>query len=93
MAEPFYRANVLVCGGTGCTRSESLEVMAGMTKEIARRGLTNEVRIVQTGCRGFWRDGTGYDDLPGGTFYCQVQPEMSRQSSKRHWSRGESSGA
>jgi len=53
MAEPFYRANVLVCGGTGCSASESLEVMSAMTKEIARRGLTNEVRVVQTGCRGF----------------------------------------
>jgi len=53
MAEPFYRANVLVCGGTGCTSSESLEVIQAMTKEISRRGLGNEVRVVQTGCRGF----------------------------------------
>ena len=53
MAEPFYRANVLVCGGTGCTASDSQEVTAGMNKEIARRGLEREVRVVPTGCRGF----------------------------------------
>jgi NADP-reducing hydrogenase subunit HndC len=52
MAEQFYRANVLVCGGTGCTASESLDVIQALNKEIARRGLAKEVRVVQTGCRG-----------------------------------------
>jgi NADH:ubiquinone oxidoreductase subunit E len=49
MAEPFYRANVLVCGGTGCTASDSEEVISGLVKEIARRGLEKEVRVVPTG--------------------------------------------
>ena len=48
MAEPFYRANVLVCGGTGCTATDSLALINGMNKEIARRGLEKEVRVVQT---------------------------------------------
>ena len=74
MAEPFYRANVLVCGGTGCTASESMEVIQAMTKEVARRGLSNEVRIVQTGCRGFCAMGPVMIIYPEGTFYCQVQP-------------------
>ena len=74
MAEPFYRANVLVCGGTGCMSSESLEVIQAMTKEISRRGLGNEVRVVQTGCRGFCAMGPVMIIYPEGTFYCQVQP-------------------
>jgi NADH-quinone oxidoreductase subunit F len=74
MAEPFYRANVLVCGGTGCTSSESLEVIQAMTKEISRRGLEKEVRIVQTGCRGFCAMGPVMIIYPEGIFYCQVQP-------------------
>ncbi len=74
MAEPFYRANVLVCGGTGCTSSESLEVIQAMTKEISRRGLGNEVRVVQTGCRGFCAMGPVMIIYPEGMFYCQVQP-------------------
>ena len=74
MAERLYRANVLVCGGTGCTSSESLDVISAMTKEIARRGLANEVRIVQTGCRGFCAMGPVMIIYPEGTFYCQVQP-------------------
>src|SRR5512135_514849 len=74
MAERLYRANVLVCGGTGCTSSESLEVIQAMTKEISRRGLGNEVRVVQTGCRGFCAMGPVMIVYPEGIFYCQVQP-------------------
>ena len=74
MAEAFYRANVLVCGGTGCNASESQEVLSAMQKEIARRGLTKEVRIVQTGCRGFCAMGPVMMIYPEGIFYCQVQP-------------------
>jgi NADH-quinone oxidoreductase subunit F len=73
MAEPFYRANVLVCGGTGCTASESQEVITSMTKEIARRGLQEEVRLVPTGCRGFCAMGPVMIIYPEGIFYCQVQ--------------------
>ena len=74
MAEPFYRANVLVCGGTGCNASEAQEVHAAMKKEISRRGLGDEVRVVQTGCRGFCAMGPVMIIYPEGTFYCQVQP-------------------
>ena len=74
MAEPFYRANVLVCGGTGCNASEAQEVLTAMKKEISRRGLGDEVRVVQTGCRGFCAMGPVMIIYPEGTFYCQVQP-------------------
>jgi NADH-quinone oxidoreductase subunit F len=74
MAEPFYRANVLVCGGTGCTASDSQEVITGLNKEISRRGLEKEVRVVPTGCRGFCAMGPIMVIYPEGIFYCQVQP-------------------
>jgi NADH-quinone oxidoreductase subunit F len=74
MAEPFYRANVLVCGGTGCTATDSLAIISGMNKEIARRGLEKEVRVVPTGCRGFCAMGPIMVIYPEGIFYCQVQP-------------------
>jgi len=48
-----YRADVLICGGTGCHSSNSHEVVAAMQSEITRRGLADEVRVVPTGCRGF----------------------------------------
>jgi NADH-quinone oxidoreductase subunit F len=74
MAEPFYRANVLVCGGTGCTATESGEIITGLNKEIARRGMEKEVRVVPTGCRGFCAMGPIMVIYPEGIFYCQVQP-------------------
>ncbi|MCL6431581.1 MAG: FAD-dependent oxidoreductase, partial [Anaerolineae bacterium] len=72
MAEPLYRANVLVCGGTGCTASGSQAVLGAMARELERRGLTGEVRLVETGCRGFCAMGPVMIIYPEGIFYCQV---------------------
>jgi NADH-quinone oxidoreductase subunit F len=50
-------------------------VMEAMQAEIARRGLDREVRVVQTGCRGFCAMGPVMIIYPEGTFYCQVHVE------------------
>ena len=73
MAEPLYRANVLVCGGTGCTASGAGPLFEALKVEIARRGLDKEVRVVGTGCRGFCAMGPVMIIYPEGIFYCQVQ--------------------
>src|SRR5690242_11668477 len=72
MAERFYRANVMVCGGTGCTASDSQEVLDALKIELPRRGLKDEVNVVQTGCRGFCAMGPVMIIYPEGIFYCQV---------------------
>jgi len=74
MSEPIYRANVLVCAGTSCESSGSRATMAALQAEIARRGLQDEVRVVETGCRGFCAMGPVVIVYPEGVFYCQVQP-------------------
>ena len=73
MAEPLYRANVLVCSGTGCTASKSPAVFDALTQEIQRRELQDEVRLVQTGCRGFCAMGPIVIVYPEGIFHCGVQ--------------------
>ncbi len=73
MAEALYRANVLVCRGTGCTASKSPAVFEALAKEIERRGLKDEVRLVETGCRGFCAMGPIVIVYPEGIFYCQVK--------------------
>ncbi len=73
MAERLYRANVLVCGGTGCVSSGALDVMSVMNRELKNRGLENEVRLVQTGCRGFCAMGPLMIIYPEGIFYSHVQ--------------------
>jgi NADH-quinone oxidoreductase subunit F len=48
-------------------------VLHALRAELARRGLENEVRVVETGCRGFCAMGPVMIVYPEGTFYCQVQ--------------------
>jgi len=73
MADSQYRANVLVCSGTSCVASGSMSVLDALNAEIARRGLGSEVRVVETGCRGFCAMGPVMIIYPEGIFYCQVQ--------------------
>jgi NADH-quinone oxidoreductase subunit F len=75
MAETLYRANVLVCSGTGCTASGATSVIDSFRSEVERRGLADEVRVVETGCRGFCAMGPVIIVYPEGIFYCQVQAE------------------
>ncbi len=72
-ASPRYRANVLVCGGTGCSASGSGDLMKALREEIVRRGIEVEARVVETGCRGFCAMGPVMIIYPDGIFYCQVQ--------------------
>ena len=48
----MYRSNVLVCGGTGCSSSNSQEIMRRLEEEIKKKGLDKEVNVVCTGCFG-----------------------------------------
>ncbi|MGI5835275.1 MAG: FAD-dependent oxidoreductase [Chloroflexota bacterium] len=75
MTQPLYRAHVLTCAGSGCTASGSVPVMTVLDAEVRKRGLQDEVRLVQTGCRGFCSMGPVMMVYPEGIFYCQVQPE------------------
>ncbi|MHB9033108.1 MAG: FAD-dependent oxidoreductase [Anaerolineae bacterium] len=73
MADPMFRANVLVCSGTGCTSSGSRPLIQALREELVRRGLEQEVRVVETGCRGFCAMGPVMVIYPEGIFYTQVQ--------------------
>ena len=48
----MIRAQVLICGGTGCTSSGSVAIQKEFTEQINANGLAEEVKIVQTGCFG-----------------------------------------
>ena len=68
----MYRSNVLVCGGTGCTSSNSQAIIAKLREEIAARGLEEEINVVQTGCFGLCALGPIMIVYPEGSFYCKV---------------------
>ncbi|MFP3895459.1 MAG: FAD-dependent oxidoreductase [Anaerolineales bacterium] len=73
MSEPVYRADVLVCSGTSCTASGAPSVLMALKEEIGRRGLEEEVHVVETGCRGFCAMGPVMIIYPEGIFYCQIE--------------------
>jgi len=72
MAEQSYRSNILVCGVAGCAAMDSLLIVEALEKEIARRGLKQEVNVIQSGCRGFCAIGPIMTIYPEGIFYCRL---------------------
>ena len=68
----MFRSHVLICGGTGCSASNSNEIRAHLEKEIANVGLDSEVKVVQTGCFGLCALGPIMIVYPEGTFYSRV---------------------
>ena len=68
----MIRAHVLVCGGTGCTSSGSPKIQDAFNQEIAKNGLAEEVKVVQTGCFGLCALGPVVIIYPDGTFYSNV---------------------
>jgi len=75
MAEALLRSNVMICEGTGCAASQARDILAALKSEIQRHKLDKEIRIVQTGCRGFCAMGPIVMIYPDGIFYCQIKPE------------------
>ena len=71
----MYRSNVLVCGGTGCTSSNSEYIIQVLKKEIQKAGLEKEVNVVRTGCFGLCALGPIMVIYPDGAFYSMVKPE------------------
>ena len=71
----FYRSQVLVCGGTGCTSSGSAKLIERFEAQIAEKGLDKEVKVVRTGCFGLCEAGPVVIIYPEGTFYSRVKEE------------------
>ncbi|MDD3472173.1 MAG: NAD(P)H-dependent oxidoreductase subunit E, partial [Syntrophaceae bacterium] len=74
-ASPFYRMQLMMCAGTGCIASGSLDVRDALERELQKRNLQDEVQIIMTGCNGFCAMGPLVVVYPDGIFYNQVKPE------------------
>lgn len=67
------RAHVLVCGGTGCTSSGSEKLIAKFESCLAEKGLSEEIKVIRTGCFGLCALGPIVIVYPEGAFYSMVQ--------------------
>ena len=68
----MYRSHVLVCGGTGCTSSGSMQIINKLEEEIKKNGLEEEVCVVKTGCHGLCALGPIMIVYPEAAFYSMV---------------------
>ncbi|GKH45692.1 MULTISPECIES: NADH-quinone oxidoreductase subunit NuoF [Anaerotruncus] len=84
----MYRSHVLCCGGTGCTSSGSAKIIEEFEKEIAATGLTEEVKVVKTGCFGLCALGPVVIVYPEGSFYSRVKPEDVKEIVDEHLLKG-----
>ena len=83
-----YKYHILLCGGTGCTASDSPKIKENFEQLLVEKNLTNDVQVIATGCFGFCEKGPIVKILPDNTFYTQVKPEDCREIIDEHIIKG-----
>ena len=78
------KRDILVCGGTGCTSSNSLEIIENLKSEINKAGLNDSVQVHLTGCFGFCAMGPIVKVFPDNVFYVHVSPEDAHEIVESH---------
>ena len=84
----MYRSNVLVCGGTGCTSSNSLQIAEKLKEELIKKGLEKEVNVITTGCFGLCALGPIMVVYPEGSFYSMVNIDDVPEIVEEHLNKG-----
>lgn len=83
-----FRAHLLICGGTGCQASGSLAVKKALTEELDKKKLTDEIKVVETGCNGFCALGPIMVVYPEGVIYISLKPEDMPELVEEHLIKG-----
>jgi len=66
--------DLMVCCGTGCVAGGAFKLKDALDKEVADKGLGDQVRVVATGCNGFCGQGPLAVVMPDETFYGWLKP-------------------
>ena len=82
--ENVEKIEILVCGGTGCTSSDSMQIIENLRNEIRKSGLENIAEVHLTGCFGFCAKGPIVKVYPDNIFYIQVNPEDANEIVQSH---------
>lgn len=83
-----YRANLLLCAGTGCVASGTPKVKEALKAELEKRGLADEIKIVLTGCNGFCAEGPVMLVYPDEIFYQKLTVEEIPKLVEEHFLKG-----
>ncbi|HOA96580.1 MAG TPA: NADH-quinone oxidoreductase subunit NuoF [Acetivibrio saccincola] len=84
----LYRSHVLVCGGTGCTASDSVKIIEELEVRIKKSNLQEEVKVVKTGCFGLCAEGPIMVVYPEGAMYTMVKVEDVKEIVEEHLLKG-----
>ncbi|MFW6279252.1 MAG: NADH-quinone oxidoreductase subunit NuoF [Bacillota bacterium] len=88
MKDAVYRSHVLVCTGTGCSSSGAGELKVDLQDQVNKKGLSEEIKVIETGCHGFCEKGPIMVVYPEGVFYCEIQPEDIEEIVEEHLLKG-----
>ena len=83
-----FRANLMLCAGTGCVASGTMKVKAALVEELEKRGLENEIKIVLTGCNGYCAEGPVMAVYPDEIFYQKLTVEEIPKLVEEHFLKG-----
>lgn len=78
------KREILVCGGTGCTSSDSIQIIENLRTEIKKANLEGLAEVHLTGCFGFCAKGPIVKVYPDDIFYTQVKPEDASEIVQSH---------
>ena len=78
------KREILVCGGTGCTSSDSIQIIENLRNEIKKADHEGSVEVLLTGCFGFCAKGPIVKVYPDDIFYTQVKPEDASEIVQSH---------
>lgn len=82
------RAQIVVCGGTGCMSSHSKEIKEQFDKVLKELDLDKEVEIFQSGCFGLCEKGPVVVVFPDETFYGHMTVNDVEPLCKEHLLKG-----
>lgn len=83
-----FKSHILICGGTGCQSSNSEAIFNNLERELATKGLIEDVQVIRTGCFGFCEKGPIVNVLPDNTFYVEVKPDDAQEIIDEHIIKG-----
>ncbi|MDP3013980.1 MAG: NADH-quinone oxidoreductase subunit NuoF, partial [Candidatus Subteraquimicrobiales bacterium] len=82
------KKRVLICTGTGCVLSGSLEVSKAFESELKKAKLEGQVSLTLSGCHGFCSQGPIVVVYPEGIFYPLVKPKQVPRIVQEHLKEG-----
>ena len=84
----IFRSHVLVCGGTGCSSSNSALIRERFIEKIKEVNLDNEVQVIGTGCFGLCEVGPVVIIYPEGSFYARMTVDRVDEIVEEHLLKG-----